>query len=134
MKLARITAIRTLQAFLLLASLPCAAAASSIEIDTPLAPPAWALSQRALLNANVDAAFVQADKYMDERGWMRITPNWGAADGPDDVMESYRHLPLLYVLGGPPEILDLYKKIWEGHLQQFTDATEPLVEVAKDGR
>ena len=96
-------------------------------------PPDWALAQLALMKSNIEAAFVGPAKYMDERGWMRITPNWGAADGPDDVMESYRHMPLLYALGGPPEVLDLYKKIWEGHLQQFTEAKEPLVEVAKDG-
>jgi len=109
------------------------AAAPLVEIDEPMDAPAWVLAQRALLDANTEAAFVLADKYVDERGWTRITPNWGAADGPDDVMETYRHLPLLYVLGGPPEILDLYKRIWEGHLQQFTNAKEPLVEVAKDG-
>jgi hypothetical protein len=118
---------------ILLTALGATARAAVLEIDNPMPPPAWALAQRALLKANAEAAFVQADKYIDERGWMRITPNWGAADGPDDVMESYRHLPLLYVLGGPPKILDLYKKIWEGHLQQFTAAKEPLVEVAKDG-
>ena len=107
--------------------------AAVVEITEPMPPPAWALAERALLNANTEAAFVGPAKYMDERGWMRITPNWGAADGPDDVMESYRHLPLLYILGAPPEVLDLYTQIWEGHLQQFTAATEPLVEVAKDG-
>ena len=116
----------------LFVSLPSSDAAV-VEIKEPMPPPAWAQAQLALLKSNTKAAFVGPEKYMDERGWMRLTPNWGAADGPDDVMESYRHLPLLYILGGPPEILDLYKKISEGHLQQFTAAKEPLVEVAKDG-
>ena len=133
MRLVRAIAVCALQVCFVLASLSTGAAQPAIEIDNPMAPPAWALAQQALLKSNTEAAFVQAGKYMDERGWMRITPNWGAADGPDDVMESYRHLPLLYILGGPPAILDLYKTIWEGHLQQFTDAKEPLVEVAKDG-
>ena len=62
MRLARSIAIR---ASLLLASLPFAAAEPIIEIDTPMAPPAWALAQRALLESNTEAAFVQADKYMD---------------------------------------------------------------------
>lgn len=108
-------------------------AESAIQIETPLAPPIWALAQRALLKSNVEAAFVAVDKYVDVRGWTRITPNWGASDGPDDVMETFCHWPLLYVLGWPPKILTLYKKIWEGHLEQYTEAREPLVDVAKDG-
>ena len=91
----------------------------AIEVDTPMAPPAWALAQWALLDANCEAAFVAANKYVDERGWMRITPNWGAMDGADDVTETYRDLPIIYMLGGPPEILRLHKKIWEGHLDQY---------------
>lgn len=105
----------------------------AIEITTPMPPPPWALAQWALIDSNAEAAFVAAEKYVDVRGWMRITPNWGAMDGPDDVTETYRDLPVLYMLGGPPEILSLHKKIWEGHLDQFTEAREPLVAAAKDG-
>ena len=104
-----------------------------ISIDEPMAPPAWALVQRALLEANADAALQVAGKYADQRGWLSITPNWGGMDGPDDVMERFRHWPLLYILGGPESVLSSYKKIWEGHLEQFTEAREPLVEGAREG-
>ena len=104
-----------------------------IDIDTPMAPPGWALAQWALLDSNVEAAFVAADRYVDSRGWCRITPNWGAMDGADDVTETYRDLPLIYMLGGPPEILALHRKIWEGHLDQYTEAREPLVAAAREG-
>ena len=70
---------------------------------------------------------------MDERGWLAITPNWGGMDGADDVMERFRHWPLLYILGGSESVLTTYKKIWEGHLQQYTEAREPLVEVVREG-
>ena len=105
----------------------------TIEIDTPMAPPAWALAQWALLDSNREAALLAADKYLDDRGWMRITPNWGAMDGADDVTETYRDLPIIYMLGGPPEIVRLHKKIWEGHLDQYTEAREPVVAAAKEG-
>ena len=105
----------------------------TIEIDTPMAPPAWALAQWALLDSNREAALLAADKYVDDRGWMRITPNWGAMDGADDVTETYRDLPMIYMLGGPPEIVRLHKKIWEGHLDQYTEAREPVVAAAKEG-
>ena len=104
-----------------------------INIDTPMAPPDWAFAQWALLDSNVDAAFTAADKYVDSRGWCRVTPNWGAMDGADDITETYRDLPIIYVLGGPPEILALHNKIWEGHLDQYTEAKEPLVAAARDG-
>ena len=113
--------------------IPSALARPAIEITTPMAPPAWALAQWALLDSNREAAFVAANKYVDDRGWMRITPNWGAMDGADDVTETYRDLPIIYMLGGPPEILTLHKKIWEGHLDQYTKAREPVVEAAKEG-
>ena len=124
---------RLLQAAVLLAASSSVLARPVVEIDTPMAPPAWALAQWALLDANVEASFVAADKYVDDRGWMRITPNWGAMDGPDDVTETYRDLPIIYMLGGPPEILALHKKIWEGHLEQYTEAREPVVAAAKEG-
>ena len=79
-------------------TLSSALAQPAIEIETPLAPPAWALAQWALLDSNREAVFLAVDKYVDDRGWMRITPNWGAMDGADDVTETYRDLPIIYML------------------------------------
>ena len=36
-------------------------------------------------------------------------------------------------MGGDQKVLDLYERAWEGHLQQFTDAKIPSIEMAKDG-
>ncbi len=106
---------------------------TGITLDDPMPPPAWALAQRALLEANAEEAQRLTGRYMDERGWLAITPNWGGMDGADDVMERFRHWPLLYILGGSESVLTTYKKIWEGHLQQYTEARELLVEVAREG-
>lgn len=106
---------------------------TTLDIDTPMPPPDWALAQWALIDANVEAAFVASEKYVDSRGWCRITPNWGAMDGADDITETYRDLPMLYALGAPPEIFALHNKIWDGHIDQYTEAKEPLVEAAKEG-
>ena len=123
---------KTLLALCFLTAVPIVAQ-PVIKIDTPMAPPDWALAQWSLLDSNREAALLAAEKYIDERGWMRITPNWGAMDGADDVTETYRDLPIIYILGGPPEILALHEKIWDGHIEQYTEAREPLVEAAKDG-
>ena len=109
------------------------AAQPQVVIETPMSPPEWALAERALLDAYAEAALAVAEKYIDPNGWARVTPNWGGMDGPDDIMESFRDWPLLYILGGSESVLTTYKRIWEGHLQQFTEAKEPSVEVAKDG-
>ncbi len=58
---------------------------------------------------------------------------WGAADGPNDAMDNFHNWPLLYALGAPESILQLYYKAWEGHLRQYTEATAKTVPMAKDG-
>lgn len=105
----------------------------AIRIDRPMPPPNWALSQRALLQAYGDAAKEFYAKYCDDRGHLRILEHWGGNDGPDDAMENFQHWTLVYALGGPESLLDLYRKAWEGHIDQYTKARAPSVEMAKDG-
>ncbi len=104
-----------------------------IPIDTPMSPPGWALAERALLKANADAAAEFAAKYTDARGYLRCVERWGGNDGPDDAMENFHNWTLLCALGGPQSVLDLYRKIWEGHLEQYTKARAPGIEMAENG-
>ncbi len=104
-----------------------------ITIDKPMEPPGWALAERALLKANAAAAAEFAAKYTDDRGYLRCVERWGGNDGPDDAMENFHNWTLLYVLGGPESVLELYRRIWEGHLEQYTKAKAPGIEMAKDG-
>jgi hypothetical protein len=60
-----------------------------LVISTPMPPPAWALMERALLEANSRAVEQFAAKYMDARGYLLHTPRWGTLDGPDDAIETY---------------------------------------------
>ena len=122
--------------FRLLCCLPVAAAltaAPAIRIEKPMAPPAWALAERALFKAYADAAREFANKYLDDRGFLRCVERWGGNDGPDDAMENFHNWTLLYALGAPESVLRLYQKAWEGHLMQYTQARAPSVEMAKDG-
>ena len=103
----------------LLYCLPAAAAltaAPALRVERPMPPPAWALAERALLEAYADAARVFANKYLDDRGFLRCVERWGGNDGPDDAMENFHNWPLLYALGAPESVLELYRKAWEGHL------------------
>lgn len=98
-----------------------------------MSPPGWALAERALLKANAEAAREFADKYLDDRGFLRCVERWGGNDGPDDAMENFQNWTLLYALGAPESVLRLYNKLWEGHLIQYTRAKAPSTTMAKDG-
>jgi hypothetical protein len=114
-------------------SVAALAAPPVVRIDKAMPPPDWALAQRALLKAYSDAAAEFASRYVDERGYFRCVERWGGNDGPDDVMETFHSWPLLHALGGDANVLDLYRKIWEGHLRQFTAAKAPSASAARDG-
>ena len=118
---------------LVVLSLAAAARAELITIDSPMPPPEWAYAERALLRAASDAAIEFAAKYTDTRGHFRGVERWGGNDGPDDVMETFHNWPLAYALGASEQLLQVYQKIWEGHLDQFQRARAPSTEMARDG-
>jgi hypothetical protein len=104
-----------------------------IVISTPMPPPAWALMERALLEANSRAVEEFAANYMDPRGYLLHTPRWGTLDGPDDAIETYYNWTLLHALGGSDSALNLYRKGLEGHLLQYRELRTTLTELAKNG-
>jgi hypothetical protein len=112
---------------------PSAAEEVTIDIETPMAPPAWAVLERQLIRANEDACREFFNRYFDERGYLLCVERWGGDDGPDDAIENVANWPVLHALGASDEILTLYKKAWEGHLRQFTEAKTVDVPFARDG-
>ncbi|MCH2572672.1 MAG: hypothetical protein MK103_15005, partial [Planctomycetes bacterium] len=113
--------------------LPIQAESLTFEIKEPLSPPGWALLQRQLLNSNAEACSEFFNRYFDERGYLMCIERWGGDDGPDDAIENCRDWPLLHALGSDDTILTLYKKAWEGHLRQYTEAKTIEVPFARDG-
>ena len=110
------------------------AKAEVIVIESPMAPPDWALAERALIKENAIAAAEFAAKYIDPRGHFRGVERWGGNDGPDDVMETFPQLAARVLRSGPTiGILEAYERIWEGHLDQFQRAKAPSVEMAREG-
>jgi len=104
-----------------------------VTIDTPMPPPHWALLERRLLRAQATACELFYAKYFDERGYLLCVPRWGGDDGPDDAAENLLNWTMLHALGGPDTILQLYKRGWEGHLRQYTEAKTVEVPFARDG-
>ena len=127
--------VRTPAAALLAAALLSCSSATlpSVEVDTPMAPPEWALLERSLLDENSRAVEAFADRYLDERGYLLHTPRWGTLDGPDDAIETFYNWTLLHTLGGSDSVLELYRKALEGHLQQYGEIRTELTTLAAEG-
>ncbi|MEZ4870103.1 MAG: hypothetical protein R3C14_52730 [Caldilineaceae bacterium] len=106
---------------------------TTIQLDTPMTPPYWALLERELLRVQSAACQEFYAHYFDERGYLACIPRWGGNDGPDDAAENFLNWTVLYALGAPPVILDLYKQAWEGHLRQYTEAKTERVPMAREG-
>lgn len=105
----------------------------TVTIRSPMAPPAWALLERELLRANAAACCAFFARYFDDRGYLLCVERWGGDDGPDDAIENCRDWTLLHALGASDDVLHLYKKAWEGHLRQYTQARTTQVPLARDG-
>ena len=52
---------------------------------------------------------------------------------PDDAAENFLNWPILHALGSNDIVLDLYKKAWDGHLLQYTEAKTVEVPMGRDG-
>src|SRR5688572_27326571 len=107
--------------------------AAVVDVTTPMAPPYWALLERQLLQAAADACRVFFERYFDERGYLLCVPRWGGNDGPDDAAENLLNWTMLHALGASDVVLDLYKRGWEGHLRQYTEARTVEVPLGRDG-
>ena len=106
---------------------------TTLDIDSPMPPSHWALLQRALLRDEALACQAFFDHYFDERGYLLCVPRWGGDDGPDDAAENLLNWTMLHALGASDIVLELYKKGWEGHLRQYTEAKTTHVPFARDG-
>ena len=106
---------------------------TTLDIDAPMAPPEWALLQRALLRDEAAACQAFFDHYFDASGYLLCVPRWGGDDGPDDAAENMLNWTMLHALGASDVVLELYKKGWEGHLLQYTEAKTTEVPFARDG-
>jgi hypothetical protein len=104
-----------------------------VHVETPMTPTPWALLERELLRANARACEEFFDHYFDDRGYLECVERWGGDDGPDDAIENLSDWPLLHSLGASDSVLILYKKGWEGHLRQYTEARTTDVELARGG-
>ncbi|MEE2659514.1 MAG: hypothetical protein VX733_13490 [Candidatus Latescibacterota bacterium] len=103
-------------------------------LDTPTPPPTWALLERQLIDQQAEACRMFYAKYFDQSsGYLLAVPRWGGDDGPDDAAENQLNWTVLHALGGPEDILNLFRQGFDGHLRQYTEARTLDVPMARDG-
>ena len=83
--------------------------------------------------ANTKACEEFFARYFDQRGYLLCVERRGGDDGPDDAIENVADWPILRALGASDSILHMYKKAWEGHLRQYTQAKTVEVPFARNG-
>ena len=105
----------------------------TVRVASPMSPPSWALLEIALIKQQEEAVEAFYEHYFDERGYLLCVPRWGGDDGPDDAAENFANWPELYALGASDRVYELYKKAWDGHLLQYSEAKTTEVEFARDG-
>jgi len=105
----------------------------TVILDEPVPPPPWALAERLLLDTASEGTKAFFAKYVNELGYLKCVERWGGNDGADDAMENFGGWTLLYSLGGSEDVLTLYKRAWEGHIRQYTEARAPGIEMAEHG-
>ncbi|MEZ6137677.1 MAG: hypothetical protein R3C53_22550 [Pirellulaceae bacterium] len=120
--------VATVAAILLLPAWPLfgqsatdASRLAAIEINTTGQTPPWALWERKLLADLAPAAREFVHRYTRPDGTIIWRDEWPGMDGSDDGYESFYNLPLYYVLGGPSDIHDLSRHLWNGVTKQFTE-------------
>jgi hypothetical protein len=88
-------------------------------------PPAWAVLERALLDAMDEGIDLFLTKYTDETGrliWRDPSvADFSSRDGADDFYESFFNWPLLYLLGGADRLLPLSHRAWTATTQLLED-------------
>lgn len=105
----------------------------AIEVATVMDPPEWALLQREVINAHTAACEAFFDRYFDTRGYLKCVVRWGADDGPDDAIENVNDWPHLHALGCSDSLRTMYRKAYEGHVRQYTEAKTTDVPFAREG-
>ena len=86
-----------------------------------LAPPEWALSERALFSLLDEGWRRFAELYTRPDGSLRYDGQLSTRDGGDDFLEVFFNWPQLYLLGGADDLLDACEKHWRGVVRQLTE-------------
>ena len=89
-----------------------------IEANVPVAPPAWAVLERKLLETMSEAALWYAARHVRSGGTLIWRQEGGAS--LDDLPEAFYNFPLLYMLGGDERLREASFRLWDATTRQLT--------------
>jgi hypothetical protein len=99
---------------------PAAPAGPAVTASVPvLAPPAWALAERALFDLLDQGWRRFAELYTRPDGSLRYAERLSTRDGADDFLEAFFNWPQLYLLGGADDLLPAAAHHWHGVTEQL---------------
>ena len=91
----------------------------TITATTPLTgPPAWAVLERQLFDLMDQSVYPFLERYTRPDGSLIGGENIGGSE--DDFYESFYNWPLLYLLGGGDDLLELGVRQWNAVTRQLT--------------
>lgn len=97
------------------------ALATTVHITEPRPAPAWAVLERHLLTVLNRAGEKFVATYTNPDGTLRWKERYeGGMNSSDDSYEGFRHLSMVYVLGGDPQLDTRHRWVWEGITRMFT--------------
>ena len=97
----------------------------AISASAPsLNPPLWAVLERKLIDELSASVHPYLERFTHASGERQHELIWGdvlnSRDGADDFYESFYNFPLLYLLGGADELLELGHRQWDAVTRQTT--------------
>jgi hypothetical protein len=93
-----------------------------VEASVPcLAPPAWALAERALFTLLDEGWRRFAELYTEADGSLRYHDRLTTRDGADDFLEPFFNWPQLYLLGGADDLLAQSARHWHAVVAQLSE-------------
>ncbi len=102
----------------------------TITATTPLTgPPAWAVLERQLFDLMDQSVYPFLERYTHPDGSLIWNGNIGGSE--DDFYESFYNWPLLYLLGGGDDLLELGARGWNAVTRQLTQAGRVHKEYAR---
>jgi len=93
----------------------------TIQLETPVDPPKWALLERQLIDEMDRAGVAFYQTYVLPDGTLRWKQRYeGGMNSSDDAYEGFRGFSLHTAIGGSMELDRLHRQVWEGITRQFT--------------
>ncbi len=93
----------------------------TINVDTEMVTPSWAVKEREILDLNTKAVELWDKAYLLPNGHRCMKYGVGGGQSPDDYYETFFKLPIVYILGAGEPVREVWWKAIKGNVSQCTE-------------